>query len=36
MIMKLPYLIRPTLMPASRAPSWFWPAAIVGSPQLVR
>ena len=33
--MKLPYLIRPTLMPASRAPSWLSPVAIVCSPQLV-
>src|ERR1700683_5147140 len=35
-IMKLPYLIRPTLMPASRAPSRFPPAEIVYRPHRVR
>jgi hypothetical protein len=36
LIMKLPYLIRFTWMPASRAPSRFPPAAIVCRPQRVR
>ena len=33
--MKLPYLILPTLMPASRAPSWLPPVAMVCNPHRV-